>query len=84
MSFKTIGRNAILKDEHEPRLRRIKLIGRETAEMAPIWAVKQVSLYPTALPIGNASNPDVLIQRAELKLKENSRWSQRRVYSGSS
>ena len=85
MSFRTIDRNAILKDEHEQRLRRIKLIERETAEIAPIWAAKQASLYPTAIPISqtpslghvitqeiqsNASNPDVLIQRAELKLKE--------------
>ena len=53
--------------------------------MAPIWAAKLASLHPTALPISqipslgqvttqeiqsNTSNPNVLLQRAELKLKE--------------
>ena len=38
MSFRVIDRNAILKDKHEQRLCRIKLIERETANMAPIWA----------------------------------------------
>ena len=81
MSFRTIDRNAILKDEHEQRLKRIKLIARETVEMEPIWQAKQASLYPTVLPISqtpslsqvitqeiesNVSNPDVLFQRAEL------------------
>ena len=51
MSFRVIDRNAILKDEHEQRLKRIKLIARETAEMQPIWQAKQASLYPTAIPI---------------------------------
>ena len=79
MSFRVIDRNAILNDEHEQRLKRIALIQRETAEMAPIWQAKQASLYPTAIPItdtptlgqvitqeiqSNASNPDVLLQRA--------------------
>ena len=85
MSFRVIDRNAILNDEHQQRLKRIKLIERETAEMQPIWQAKQASLYPTAIPISqtpslgqvitqeiqsNASNPDVLLQRAELQLKE--------------
>ena len=77
MLFRTIDCNAILKDEHEQRLRRNKLKEREMAEMAPIWAAKQASLYPTALPItqtpslgqaitqeiqSNSFNPDVLLQ----------------------
>ena len=85
MSFRVINRNAILDDEHEQRLRRIKVIKRKKAEMAPIWAAKQASLYPTALPISDtpslgqviteeiqktATNPDIIFQRAELKLKK--------------
>ena len=48
MSFRVIDRNAILDDEHKQRLKRIALIQRETAEMAPFWAAKQASLYPTS------------------------------------
>ena len=84
MSFKQIDRNAILDDEHQQRLKRIKLIERETAENAPIWAAKQATLYPTALALKvtptlgqviteetqrNAYDADVLHQRAEQKLK---------------
>ena len=84
MSFKQIDRNAILDDEHQQRLKRIKLIERETAENAPIWAAKQATLYPTALALKvtptlgqviteetqrNAYDTDVLHQRAEQKLK---------------
>ena len=36
MSFRVIDRNALLDDEHQERLKRIKLIERETAEMKPI------------------------------------------------
>ena len=46
MSFKEIDRNAILEDDHVNRLRRIKLIERETAENAPLWAQKQATLFP--------------------------------------
>ena len=75
--------NTRLADEREQRLRRIRLIERETAEFAPIWAAKQATLYPTAVPITqtptlgqviteeiqkNAMNSDVLSQRAEQKL----------------
>ena len=75
--------NTRLADEREQRLRRIRLIERETAEYAPIWQAKQISLYPTAVPITqtptlgqviteeiqkNAMNSDVLSQRAEQKL----------------
>jgi hypothetical protein len=83
MSFQEIDRNAILDDEHQQRLRRIKLIERETAEQAPIWAAKQATLFPTALPLSqtptlgqiiteevqkNAYDADVLYQRAEQKI----------------
>ena len=51
MSFQEINRNAILEDEHEQRLRRIKLIERETAEQAPLWQAKQATLFPQALPL---------------------------------
>ena len=75
--------NTRLADEKEQRLRKIRLIERETAEFAPIWAAKQATLYPTAVPITqtptlgqviteeiqkNAMNSDVLYQRAEQKL----------------
>jgi len=75
--------NTRLADEREQRLRRIKLIERETAEFAPIWKAKQATLYPTAVPITqtptlgqviteevqkNALNQDALLQRAEQKL----------------
>ena len=75
--------NTRLADEKQQRLKRIKLIERETAEFAPMWAAKQATLYPTAVPISNtptlgqviteeiqknAMNPDVLYQRAEQKL----------------
>ena len=43
--------NSRLADEKEQRLKRIRLIERETAEQAPIWAAKQATLYPTAVPI---------------------------------
>ena len=84
MSFKEIDRNAILEDEHVNRLKRIKLIERETAEQAPIWAAKQQTLFPTAIPLSqtptlgqviseetqkNAYDEDILFQRAEQKLK---------------
>ena len=36
MSFRVIDRKAILDDNHKQRLKRIKQIKRETAEMAPI------------------------------------------------
>jgi len=77
--------NSRLADEKEQRLKRIKLIERETAEQAPIWQQKQMTLYPTAVPISqtptlgqviteetqrNAMNSDVLYQRAEQKLKQ--------------
>ena len=85
MSLKVIDRNAIFNDERKQRLRRIELIERERPETAPIWAAKQASLYRTAIPISqtptlgqvvtqkiqsNASYPDVLRQKAELKLKK--------------
>ena len=75
--------NVRLADESLQRKIRIRLIERETAEMAPIWQQKQALLYPTALPISqtptlgqviteetqkNAMNHDVLYQRAEQKL----------------
>ena len=75
MSFQEINRNAILEDEHQQRLRRIKLIERETAENAPLWAQKQATLFPQAIPLTqtpslgqiitqetqkNAYDPDVL------------------------
>ena len=75
--------NTRLADERQQRLLRIKLIERETAEFAPMWASKQATLYPTAVPITqtptlgqviteeiqkNALNSDVLYQRAEQKL----------------
>ena len=80
MSFKEIDRKAILDDEHIQRLKRIKLIERETAEQAPLWQAKQATLFPTAIPLTqtptlgqiiteetqkNAYDPDVLLQRAE-------------------
>ena len=43
--------NARLADEREQRLKRIRLIERETAENEPIWKAKQATLYPTAVPI---------------------------------
>ena len=43
--------NTRLADERDQRLRRIKLIERETAENEPIWKEKQKTLYPTAVPI---------------------------------
>ena len=85
MSFKFIDKNAILEDEHQQRLKRIKLIERETAEMAPIFAEKQKALFPTAIQLTqtptmgqaiteetqrNAENSDVLYQRAEQKIKQ--------------
>ena len=84
MSFQEIDRKAILDDEHQQRLRRIKLIERETKEQAPLWAAKQQTLFPTALPLtqtpslgqiiteeiqNNAYDADVLYQRAEQKIK---------------
>ena len=84
MSFQVIDKKAILDDEHVNRLKRIKLIERETAEQAPLWAAKQATLFPTALPLTqtptlgqviteetqkNAYDPNVLYQRAEQKLK---------------
>jgi len=84
MSFQEIDRKAILDDEHQQRLRRIKLIERETKEQAPLWQQKQATLFPTALPLtqtpslgqiiteeiqNNAYDPDVLYQRAEQKIK---------------
>jgi hypothetical protein len=84
MSFQEIDRNSILEDEHQQRLRRIKLIERETKEQAPLWAAKQATLFPTALPLTqtptlgqviteetqkNAFDIDILYQRAEQKLK---------------
>ena len=84
MSFQEIDRKAILDDEHQQRLRRIKLIERETKEQAPLWAAKQATLFPTALPLAqtptlgqviteetqkNAFDIDILYQRAEQKLK---------------
>jgi hypothetical protein len=84
MSFQEIDRQAILDDEHQQRLRRIKLIELETKEQAPLWAAKQQTLFPTALPLtqtpslgqiiteeiqNNAYDPDVLYQRAEQKIK---------------
>ena len=77
--------NSRLADEKDQRLKRIRLIERETAEQAPIWQAKQATLYPTAVPISqtptlgqviteetqrNAMNSDVLYQRAEQKLKQ--------------
>ena len=77
--------NTRLADEREQRLRRIKLIERETAEFAPMWQAKQATLYPTAVPITqtptlgqviteevqkNALNSDVLYQRAEQKIAQ--------------
>ena len=77
--------NTRLADERDQRLRRIKLIERETAENEPIWKAKQATLYPTAVPISqtptlgqviteeiqkNALNSDVLYQRAEQKLSQ--------------
>ena len=84
MSFQVIDKKAILDDEHVNRLKRIKLIERETAEQAPLWAAKQATLFPQALPLTqtptlgqviteetqkNAYDPNVLYQRAEQKLK---------------
>jgi hypothetical protein len=75
--------NTRLADEKQQRLTRIRLIQRETAENEPIWKAKQMTMYPTAVPISqtptlgqviteeiqnNAMNPDVLYQRAEQKL----------------
>ena len=75
--------NARLADERDQRLRKIRLIQRETAENEPIWKAKQMTMYPTAVPITqtptlgqviteeiqkNAMNSDVLSQRAEQKL----------------
>ena len=37
--------NARLADEKEQRLRRIRLIERETAEFAPMWKEKQTEKY---------------------------------------
>ena len=81
--YKVADINTRLADEKEQRLRRIRLIERETLEFAPMWAAKQATLYPTAVPISqtptlgqviteevqkNAMNSDVLYQRAEQKL----------------
>ena len=75
--------NTRLADERDQRLRKIRLIQRETAENEPIWKAKQMTMYPTAVPISqtptlgqviteeiqkNAMNSDVLSQRAEQKL----------------
>ena len=77
--------NSRLADEKEQRLKRIRLIERETAEQAPIWQAKQATLYPTAIPISQTptlgqiiteetqkglTNEDTLYQRAEQKLKQ--------------
>ena len=85
MSFRQIDRNAILEDEHQQRLRRIKLIERENVENAPQWLEKQQLQFPSALALtptpslgqviteeiqANAYNEDVLRQRAEMKIKE--------------
>ena len=43
--------NARLADEKQQRLIRIRLIERETAEFAPMWKEKQMTMYPTAVPI---------------------------------
>ena len=51
MSFQEIDRNSILEDEHQQRIRRIKLIERETKEQAPLWQAKQATLFPTAIPL---------------------------------
>ena len=82
MSFQVTDRNAILADEHVNRLKRIKLIERETAEQAPLWAQKQATLFPQALQMTqtpslsqiiteetqkNAYDENVLFQRAEQK-----------------
>lgn len=85
MSFQVIDKNAIMDDERVQRLKKIKLLERENAEMAPFWAEKQKALFPTAIQLTqtptigqiiteetqrNASNPDVLYQRAEQKIKQ--------------
>ena len=85
MSNPFINVNQRLEDEHNDRLRRIRLIERETKEMAPIWVAKQATMFPTALQItptptlgqviidesqNNAKDEDVLLQRAEIKLRE--------------
>ncbi len=82
MSFAFIDKNAILEDERLQRLKKIKLLERENTEMAPFWAEKQKAQFPTAIQLTqtptigqiiteetqrNASNPDVLYQRAEQK-----------------
>ena len=85
MSFAVIDKNAIMDDERVQRLKKIKLLQRENAEMAPFWAEKQKALFPTAIQLTqtpsigqiiteeaqrNADNPDVLYQRAEQKIKQ--------------
>jgi hypothetical protein len=51
MSFAFIDRNAILDDERQQRLKRMRLIERENAEMAPFWAEKQKAQFPTAIQL---------------------------------
>ena len=56
MSFRQIDRNAILEDEHQQRLRRIKLIEREQIENAPQWLEKQQLQFPSALSLTPTSS----------------------------
>ena len=80
MSFRQIDRNAILADEHLQRMKKIKLIERETPENAPMWQEKQMLAFPSALPLTptpslgqviteemnkNAYDEDILNQRSE-------------------
>ena len=83
MSFKHIVRNAILEDEHQNRLQKVKLINREQVEQATTWLKKQKLQFPSAISLtptpslgqvifkemqANEYNEDVLRQLAELKL----------------
>jgi len=83
--YKVTDVNDRLADEKQQRLRKIRLIERETVENEPIWKAKQMTMYPTAVPISqtptlgqviteeiqkNAMNSDVLYQRAEQKLQQ--------------
>ena len=67
MSFQVIDKKAILDDEHINRLKRIKLIERETAEQAPLWQQKKSNLVPTSSPIDTNPDPRTNYYRRDAK-----------------
>ena len=85
MSFQVIDRNAILEDERQQRIKKIRLLERENRENLPKWVEKQQQNFPTAIPLSNtptlgqvivdesqktATDPDIVYQRAEAKIMQ--------------